>query len=135
MRECISERMLVVAAKKTAQLYGLKCPAPEEIWKMYYSSVECPMPIITHCNNGTMWVDRYYIAVQPDDGNVEYTYLTRTHLSEEISAYKQAAEERGTDVKLPADIHRCFCKVKYILRMNGRHYWLSEKLFEKFSGE
>lgn len=131
MREYITERALVKAAERTAEMYGLKCPERETIWKMYYSSGKYPQPVITFCDRGMMWVDKYYVAYQIDDGDVHYTYLTRTHIAEECASYSRASKERGVKVSLSRDILKCFREVKRIMSENDMYYWISENILEE----
>lgn len=131
MRDSITGRALCMAAERTAKLYGLRCPAREDIWKMYNTACRYPLPIITGCDNGMLWVDRYYVAYQIGSGDVHYTYLTRHHIAEECAAYKHASDERGEKVAMPPDIRRCFAEVKRILKENNMNCWISEKISEE----
>ena len=110
MRDCLSLRALQKAAHRTAELYGLKCPTREEMTRMYNSANHYQQPVITCCENGMMWVDRYYVAYQLGAGNVCYTYLTRYHIAEEYASCRQAAKERGKNVSLPRISANAFWK-------------------------
>lgn len=131
MREYITGRALCKAAELTAELYGLKCPSREAVWKMFNMAGVYPQPLISVCDNGMLWVDRYYVAYQIGDGDVHYTYLTRHHIAEECTACKEASKKRGEEITLPTDIRRCFIRVKRILEENNMNYWISEEISEK----
>lgn len=131
MRDYISLRALQKAAARTAELYGLKRPDREAVTKMYNSTTRYPLPVITTCGNGRLWVDKLYVAYQLDDGDVCYTYLTRLHIAEEVAAYNAASRERGERVPMPADIRKCFVKVKKILDESDMNYWVNEELMEE----
>ena len=98
-------------------------PLKVQFNKCVFKSV---ISIGTRCDGGMMWVDKYYIAFQLDNGDVQYTYLTRTHIAEECGSYKKASTERGAKISLPPDILACFRKVKRILNENDMCYWISE---------
>ena len=133
MRDCLSLRALQKAAHRTAELYGLKCPTREEMTRMYNSASHYQQPIITCCENGMMWVDRYYVAYQLGAGNVCYTYLTRYHIAEEYASCRQAAKERGKNVSLPPDIRKCFLEARRIMDENDMDLWVNNDLTDENS--
>ena len=124
--ECVSLRKLQQIASGTALMNHL-VPVPREwIAKLYYAKDAKIQPIVKRCESGTLWVDKYYVAYQIDDGDVHYTYIAKAHLIEEVKSYREAARTRNSEIALPEDIRRCFRIARQNMRATGRPYWIDE---------
>ncbi len=87
-----------------------------------------PQPIVLENCNGTLWVDRFYIAFQREKSpDVKYVYLTKHHLLEEVSGYKKASKARGITVVLPRSIARQFKVALFKMRAAGTEIWIDPK--------
>ena len=115
----ISLRKLQQIANGTALTHGLTPPLSCVIARMYFESRKNRLPIITRCGAGMLWVDKYYVAYQLGSGDVEYTYLSPRHISEEVVSY------RASHTPLPKDILRCFRIAKYDMRVSNTPYWIA----------
>ena len=123
--EVISLRKLQQIASGTALTHNLTPIHRGLISRMYFMKGTKNQPLIKRCENGTLWVDKFYVAYQIGDGDVHYTYIARQHLVEEVNAYREAARLRKTDVQLPEDIKRCFRIAQRNMEATDRSYWIA----------
>ena len=133
--EYVSLQKLQQIASGTALTNGLVPVSREEITRMYYTNEKKLLPIMKQCEAGTIWVDRYYVAYQIDDGDVHYTYISKRHLVEEVTAYRAASKERDTKVAMPLDVQRCFHVAKLDMQATGLPYWIAAPWSERKSAK
>ena len=127
----VSLQKLQQIASGTALTNGLVPIPREQIARMYYLKGVNQQPIIKRCDAGTLWVDKYYVAFQIDDGDVYYTYISKHHIAEEVSAYREASEERGVKIAMPKDVLRCFKIARGDMLGTGLPYWIAAPWSEK----
>lgn len=127
----ISLQKLQQLASETALTNGLAPARREDISRMYYASEKNQFPIIVRCDVGTLWVDKYYVAYQIEDGDVHYTYISKHHISEEICSYRAASRERDSRINLPPDIMKAFREAHYQMQAKGLPYWIAPSWSEK----
>lgn len=95
--------MLLQLANTIANRYGFRRVLPREL-SLLYSNTKIPMPIMVRNRDGTLWIDRYYMAQQLGDGDVHYVYLTEQHIREEMFSYRMLKSCREDPAVLPRDI-------------------------------
>lgn len=94
-------------ADDVADRYGLRRPSYLRMLKEFNSKYLFPM--VLNNGNGTLWVDRYYVAYKlSGQTEVRYAYITKFHMLEEMYSYKTASKLRNIRVKLPVDIQKQF---------------------------
>ena len=133
-RDHVGFQKLRLIAKCTAEMYGLAMPTADEARAAYCQkgSVD-PLPARKRCENGVLWVDKYYVAYQLCDGDVQYTYISRCHIHEELFAYQQTSQLRGYDVGLPPDIQRCFDTATEYMRFTGKRWWIAPRIIVRMN--
>ena len=88
-----------------------------------------PPPIVRKNGNGTIWVDRYYVAYRLyGEIDVRYVYMTRYHILEEVYSYRAASKLRNKQVKLPAEIQKQFA---YALKHMDGNIWTDPEYIVK----
>ena len=100
---CMPQHMLLQLANVMANRYGFRRIMLNELTTMY-SRTKIPLPIMLRNRDGTLWVDRYYLAVQHEDEDVRYVYLTEAHIREEMYNYRVLKNCRENPPTLPKDI-------------------------------
>jgi len=93
----------------------------------YYSPYGVPQVVANP--QGTLWVDKYYIAYcMNEDDELHYVYLTWHHIIEERRSYREAAGQPGA-IKpvLPEDIAEQFKLVQAYLKENKTAVWVKSK--------
>ena len=71
----------------TAKALGV--PIPSVKYLRHAMAKRIPVPQLFESDDYRLWADRYYIAFQPltdDDAPVMYVYLSKAHITEELSA-------------------------------------------------
>ena len=120
---CLPSLGVYRLARIVAQRYGFSWMEYGRVQKQYRERYGLPLVIENDC--GMLWIDRYYIAYQLEDGEVHYVYLTKHHIHEEMLSYKEASKERGVKVDLPGDIKQQFSLVLRQMAKNTSDIWLS----------
>lgn len=100
---CLPQHMLLQLANTIANRYGFRRVLPGEL-SWLYSNTKIPLPIVLRNRDGTLWVDRYYMALQLGDGDVRYIYLTEQHIREEMFSYRTLKNCHDDPAELPRDI-------------------------------
>ena len=100
---CMPQHMLLQLANAMADRHGFRRIMLNELTTMYSRS-KVPLPIMLRNRDGTLWVDRYYMAVQHEDEDVRYVYLTEAHIHEELYNYRVLKKCRENPATLPKDI-------------------------------
>ncbi len=119
----LSCRRIMILADVVALRYGLKKVERRDVRWMYDSRV--PMPVITRCAEGDLWVDKYYIAYKLMDNVVRYAYLTRHHIHEEMTSFAEVAKARGKVNRIAPDIRSAFDKAYLHMEGNRKNIWIS----------
>ena len=118
-RASLNVREILVIARDIAVKHNLSCPSHLEMLQTMRGRY--PPPIVRTNGNGTIWVDRYYVAYRLyGEIDVRYVYMTRYHIIEEVHSYKAASKLRNATVKLPADIQKQFA---YALKHMAGNIW------------
>ena len=100
---CMPQHMLLQLANAMADRHGFRRIMLNELTTMY-SRTKIPLPIMLRHKDSTLWVDRYYMAVQHEDEDVRYVYLTEAHIHEEMYNYRVLKKCRENPATLPKDI-------------------------------
>ena len=111
-KPCLPQHMLLQLANAMAGRYGFRHIESRELAAMY-SKTKVPLPIMLRNRGGTLWVDRYYVAIQHDDDDVRYVFLAEAHIHEEIYNYQVLKKCRENPPALPREIAEQF---RYALR-------------------
>lgn len=114
-------------AEQTAERLSLELPPLSEFYWQYHSPV--PLPLVRANRNGTLYLDRYYIAADTT-GVPAYIYLTKHHISEEIYSYACASQTRGIKAELPPSISMQFTIA--LMEMNN-DIWIREGISHPFT--
>lgn len=123
-KPCLPQHRLLQLANALADRYGFRRIANSELMEMY-SATKITLPIIRQNQGGMLWVDRYYVAVQHNDGDVQYVYLTKTHINEERYSYRALKKCRENPATLPEDIVAQFQLASSRIRASGVPFFLS----------
>lgn len=107
-------------AEQTTERLSLDLPSFGEFYWQYHSPV--PLPLSRANCNGTLYLDRYYIAVDTT-GEPAYIYLTKHHISEESYSYACASQTRGIKAELPPSVSMQFTVA--LMEMNN-DIWIRE---------
>ena len=126
---CLPSLGVYRLARKVAERYGLTWVDYGRVQKQYRARYS--LPVVAENDNGTLWIDRYYIAYQLDDGDVRYIYLTKYHIREEVCSYRAASEARNIKADLPAVIKRQFARALKRMAKDASDIWISPE----FGGE
>ena len=119
-RTSLNVREILVIARDIAVMHHLSCPSHLEMLQTMRGKYS--PPIVRKNSNGTIWVDRYYVAYRLyESSEVKYVYMTRYHILEEVYSYKAASKLRNIQVKLPADIQKQFA---YALKHMDGNIWI-----------
>ena len=118
-------------AHDTALRHGLTPPRRDRIDMMYQLGPKNSLPVIQRCERGMLWVDRTYVAYQIGTGEIHFTYITRSHIREEISSYREASRERHTLIPFPADLLATYRRMNEKMRKAGLPFWV-EKPWERY---
>lgn len=119
-RASLNVREILVIARVIAVKHHLSCPGHLEMLQTMRGKYS--PPIVRKNGNGTIWVDRYYVAYRLyESSEVKYVYMTRYHILEEVYSYKGASKLRNATVKLPADIQKQFA---YALKHMDGNIWI-----------
>ena len=86
------------------------------------------MPIMLRNSDSTLWVDRYYMAVQHEDEDVRYVYLTEYHIHEEMYNYRVLKNCRENPPTLPKDIAAQFRLALRRMRASGVLIYVSPEV-------
>ncbi|MBR5984823.1 MAG: hypothetical protein IK019_00275 [Clostridia bacterium] len=118
-RAALNVREIFFIARDIAGKHHLSCPSHMEMLQAMRGKYS--PPIVRKNGNGTIWVDRYYVAYRLyESSEVKYVYMTRYHILEEVYSYKAASKLRDKQVKLPADIQKQFA---YALKHMDGNIW------------
>ncbi len=118
-RASLNVREILVIARDIAVKHHLSCPGHLEMLRTMRGKYS--PPIVRKNGNGTIWVDRFYVAYRLyESSEVRYVYMTRYHILEEVYSYKAASKLRNKQVKLPADIQKQFA---YALKHMDGNIW------------
>lgn len=118
-RAALNVREIFFIARDIAGKHHLGCPCHLEMLQTMRGKYF--PPIVRKNGNGTIWVDRYYVAYRLyESSEVRYVYMTRYHILEEVYSYKAASKLRNIQVKLPADIQKQFA---YALKHMDGNIW------------
>lgn len=95
------------------------------ICELYKATI--PIPVIIRRGGTTLWIDKYYAAVETEECPLTYVYLTRSHIYEEEHGYLEAAKARENDnLKLPWNIAHQFRYANKQMRKYGTKIWLHD---------
>lgn len=95
--------LVLQLANRACEKYGFKTILRKELITMF--TTKKVLPSVVRVNeNSMLWVDKWYVAVQIDGGDVEYLYLTYHHINEELWSYRNLRKFRNDAPRLPADI-------------------------------
>lgn len=84
-----------------------------------------PQPLVLTNANGTLWLDKYYVACQLSSWtDVRYVYITSRHINEENASYRVASGARGQHIRLPEDIAAQFKLAKRHMNDTGARFWI-----------
>ena len=97
-------------------------PVPERMLKQSCYTDTVSIPVIVENRNGILWADRFYAAYRLNTGEFRYFYLTYTHITEETFGYREAARQRETPDRMPAEIRKAFNKAMRAMRKS--RYWI-----------
>lgn len=120
---CLPSLGVYRLARMVADKHGFPWMDYGRVQKQYRAKYG--LPVMVENNAGTLWVDRYYIAYQLNDGDVHYVYLTKHHIREEIGSYREASTERGIKVELPTDIKQQFSTALKRMTKDANDIWIS----------
>lgn len=115
-------KQITAIADCTARRYGLRSVTYAVVRAMYDAAI--PLPIHTCCVEGDLWVDKFYVAYQISDGQINYAYLTRTHIGEEMGSYMDASTSRRIKLAPPPDVLRCFRRAYAVMEASGENIWV-----------
>ena len=121
----LSCRQIIALADAVVRKHGLKRVEHAAVRRMY--DARMPMPLITRCVDGELWVDKYYVAYRLDDYVTRYAYLTHYHIREEMDSYAEASMARGEVKEIPLDIHKAFQRAYRLMERNGKNIWISSE--------
>lgn len=120
--------LLMSMANAACDKYGFERILPMEAQKMYRSKI---LPAAIRRNSrGMLWIDPEYIALQFDDGDVIYLYMSMTHINAEVASYRAASRARSTKAALPEDISEQFSKARKLMQYTGRSFYISPSAAE-----
>lgn len=58
-------------------------------------------PIVIQNEDYTIWVDKYYIAIQKKDNDIKYIYITRIFAKDELNSFKETVKRaKGNDINV-----------------------------------
>ena len=84
-----------------------------------------PQPLVLTNANGTLWLDKYYVACQLSSWtDVRYVYITSRHINEENASYRVASGARGQHIRRPEDIAAQFKLAKRHMNDTGARFWI-----------
>lgn len=129
-KEYLTLQKLEQVACGTALSNGLTKPSRKALEKLFAEKSRFSLPLILQNRKGTLWVDKYYIAYQIGSGDVVYTYVSRSHVFEELTSYREAAKLRGQNVKIPSDVHRSLISALRKMQAKGYEYWIASPWVE-----
>ena len=118
-------RRLWALAQAFARQYALDLP-PLPLARYRFSDSE-PIPVVTTNGNGSLWIDREYVAYALPDGLVHYVYATRHHIYEELYGYSALRRWRKNPPELPREIMCQFRAMLRAMNLNGADYYVSEE--------
>ena len=102
-----------------------RLPKPDYSQMISEMTGKFPQPLVLTNTNGTLWLDKYYIAFQlSDHADVRYVYITDYHITEECLSYKAASGARGRNISLPEEITAQFKQAKRHIRDTGARFWI-----------
>ena len=83
---------------------------------MFYTPTKQPLIIREAKNNQlkTLWLDKYYVAIQINYNPVVYTYISLYHITEEIKAWKEVNQ------RPPEEIITYFRDAVTLMRASGK---------------
>ena len=124
---CLPQHMLLQLVNALADRHGFRRIVSSELTAMY-SNTKIPMPIMLRKHDGTLWIDRYYVAVQHGNGDVRYIYLTEQHINEEIYNYRVLKKCRENPPALPKVIAAQFRLALRRIRGSGVPIYISREV-------
>ena len=105
--KCLTAEQLFSLGNILAREYGLRAFTRSAVRELYAAPI--PIPVVKNGGHVTLWLDRYYAAVETEDIPLRYVYLTQRHIAEERIGYSRAAVLRGNPaIKLPDCIQKQF---------------------------
>jgi hypothetical protein len=114
---------ILTLANEISVKHGLPRVSPVDFRRSYDSGI--PMPIYLKCENGRMWVDKYYLAYELPDGAIRYAYITRRHIREECRSYRLAPGKRLCMLTFPDDIVKVFVRALGEMNAAEKNFWIS----------
>lgn len=109
MTEHLSLNKIYNIAVEVGEKIGLVVPPKNKVYRELKKKV--PLPIILQDGSYQMWIDKYYLAyglVSQED--VNYVYISKTHISEEIWSYLDASKSRKRKIELTKGMKDLFDK-------------------------
>ena len=116
---------ILTLAEKAAAGHGLPA-VPAVMFRRQYD-MQIPLPIILENENGRMWLDKHYVAVQLRGGDIQYLYVTRQHIHEEYHGYQVARLMRKIKVYVPQEIRQAFTAATRKMNAARKNNWVFEK--------
>ena len=113
---------LLALARAVAAAHGLSMPSAHRLRLRHSERV--PIPTVTTNAQGTLWIDRDYIAYALADELVRYVYVTRTHAKEEIASYAMLRKLRANPPRLPPEILNQFRTALRMMNLRDAHSYL-----------
>ena len=117
-------KALLRLANMLADEMGVERVGRMELFEAWSDPV--PQPVVKRRGGAWLWADRFYAAVCRPGGKIEYVYLTRTHIEEEIQGYAALRRRRPDAPALPEEIRRQFRSAMRRMHMRGTDIWLAE---------
>lgn len=126
-KPCLPQHMLLQLANALADWYGFRRIVNSEL-TMMYSMTKVPLPIVLRGKYGMLWVDRYYMALQHEDQDVRYVYLTKAHIHEELYSFRELKNCRENPATLPKEIAVQFRSVLRRMHKTGIPVFVSKEV-------
>ncbi len=117
--------MVLQLANAACEKYKFPKLIGAELNAMYTTKKIVP-PVIRRTETGTLWVDKWYVALQIGDDDVKYLYLTRHHINEEVASYRRVKKLRDNAPSLPADIMEQFRAAYNCMKTTEQYIYFSE---------
>ena len=126
--ELLPFRNLYALAYAVAKAHRLSLPSGNHL-RLRYDDKE-PVSTVMVNENGTLWVDREYIAYSLADGSIHYVYVTRAHVRDEIASYavlRNGRDKRANPVRLPPEILSQYALAQRTMDLHDSTIFLSEE--------
>lgn len=109
--------LLMSAANAVCKKYGFKPISSREAQGLYRS--RCVPAILRTNRQDMLWIDPECIAHQHGSDPVRYLFLSKAHIVEEYSSYRDASQERKQEIRIPKEIDRQFRAALKLMRRHG----------------